>query len=390
MGSLLHGIALKIAAVFSGLAMLLSGGANLTMNSSASLSGTTTQSTTTAQVDEIEQLRAELNELKSQSASNVLQSAKAQSSAQITKAPTTKENGPQDSKSLDNNELQTIMSRIVYVECSGDKGTFSGSGTAQLIPYSDPVVVTNFHVPGSTGGISQAFCKINVPQPPDYSLGLAYLATIGKFDTHYPDIDAVVLHIQGVSTDNQQLFRPFPLRFCDAATIEIGDKITVLGYPAFGEQIGTGVQSLTVTDGIISGFIKTNHGTIYKTSAKVDHGISGGLAVRNQDSCVLGIPTWGNYGGSLANIGAGEVLGQIQSWDMIRGSGDIFPGSQPSPQSSQVSDSPAAQPSTNPSSLPSTPQNDEAVAESYYHANNTCVGLSGDQYGDCLSYAYNH
>lgn len=36
------------------------------------------------------------------------------------------------------------------------------------------------------------------------------------------------------------------------------------------------------------------------------------------------------------------------------------------------------------------PQNDEVVGKNYYLANRTCVGLSGKQFGECISYAYNH
>lgn len=38
----------------------------------------------------------------------------------------------------------------------------------------------------------------------------------------------------------------------------------------------------------------------------------------------------------------------------------------------------------------SQPQNDEVVGKNYYLTNRTCVGLFGKQFGECISYAYNH
>jgi len=65
--------------------------------------------------------------------------------------------------------------------------------------------------------------------------------------------------------------------------VNIGDKLIVLGYPTIGAQGG-----ITVTDGIVSGL----EGDFYVTSAKIDHGNSGGAAILLKDDCYLGIPTW--------------------------------------------------------------------------------------------------
>jgi len=80
---------------------------------------------------------------------------------------------------------------------------------------------------------------------------------------------------------------------CD--TTNIGDHLSVLGYP------GVGGDTLTVTDGIISGF-EFNYGVRYvKTSAKIDHGNSGGIAIEDS-GCIIGIPTFVEQG-SLESIG---------------------------------------------------------------------------------------
>ncbi len=62
----------------------------------------------------------------------------------------------------------------------------------------------------------------------------------------------------------------------------IGDKVIMLGYP----QIG-GKESITATEGIISGF----DGVFYTTSAKIERGNSGGAAIHVKKNCFLGLPT---------------------------------------------------------------------------------------------------
>lgn len=233
-------------------------------------------------------------------------------STQTVPAQTISNNSSMSSDSLSQAVLKEIMSRIVYVKCYGAGNNVQGSGSAGLISSADPIVVTNFHVVGAAGGIS-ATCTINTPQPPDYSPGDFFSASVGLFDPNYPSIDAAVLHIQNVSQADLPLFGKFPLPFCDESKVQVGDKVTILGYP------GIGLNTLTVTDGIISGFIKTDFGVVYKTSSILDHGVSGGLAVLNKSACVLGIPTW-----EITDYQSGANLGYIESWDSIRKSNQIF------------------------------------------------------------------
>lgn len=90
-----------------------------------------------------------------------------------------------------------------------------------------------------------------------------------------------------------------PIKVCgggDASySAKIGDNIVVLGYPGIGSH-----QSITATEGIISG-IESNY---YVTSAKIEHGNSGGAAILIKDDCYLGVP-------SYAETGKVEALGRI-------------------------------------------------------------------------------
>ncbi|MEK7654415.1 MAG: serine protease [Patescibacteria group bacterium] len=221
-----------------------------------------------------------------------------------------------DHLALPQNLLNQVMSRIVWVHCQDANGSHerAGSGTIGLTKNTAKgvTITTNFHVTGSP----TSFCVVKLPEAPSYAkLGVPRVALIGKYDPNYPEVDIALLHL----FDAKEKFDAFPLSYCQSSEIKIGDRITLLGYPAFGGN------TLTITDGIISGTIQTKYGPRYKTSAKIDLGNSGGLAIDNNNRCVIGIPTWTKFGGELGEaLGTGESLGQIQSWEIIKTSGQIF------------------------------------------------------------------
>lgn len=92
-------------------------------------------------------------------------------------------------------------------------------------------------------------------------------------------------------------------KWCD--NVEIGENILIFGYPYTGGEMGT---SITITEGIISG----HDGKDYTTSAKIEHGNSGGIAISPKKDCFIGIPT-SAFQGDL------ETLGRILKWQTITG-----------------------------------------------------------------------
>lgn len=88
---------------------------------------------------------------------------------------------------------------------------------------------------------------------------------------------------------------------------ELGEKILILGYPGIGDQ-----NDVTATDGIISGY----DGNYYITSAKVEKGNSGGIAISLKNNCYLGIPTF-------------VTRGQLESLARILDINILFPQSPP-------------------------------------------------------------
>ncbi len=288
---------------------------------------------------EVERLKQEVVELKKESNSSLVDEVEKlkQEIEELKKTKETSHDTPSNTQQIGQKNVKSgnyidilaqIMPRMVRLTCMGPNGKAGGSGTTQLVDNQSPVIVTNFHVV-ALGVPYEVYCFVNITQPPDYSSfkGKTLLARVGKFDTHYQEngldsIDVAVLHIEGASSAELEMyFSKFPLPFCKSGQIKIGEEITIFGYPAFGGE------SLTVTNGIISGLLQTRWGPVYKTSAKFDGGVSGGLAIENKIGCVIGIPTWKTSGlteGAYGQLDITEGLGLIQPWETIKNSGDIF------------------------------------------------------------------
>jgi hypothetical protein len=82
-------------------------------------------------------------------------------------------------------------------------------------------------------------------------------------------------------------------------TVAPGSKIKIIGFP-----YTSSVSLPTITEGIISSFEKTGEMLYYITSAKIEHGNSGGIAVTDDYYCMVGIP-------SAVVVGETESYGRI-------------------------------------------------------------------------------
>lgn len=175
-------------------------------------------------------------------------------------------------KNISNSSLiDSIYSYVVQVKC--EKGY--GSGTI----IEPGKILTNFHViEGST------FCDIGFTvdmnkEPQNWTRGVIKLIDQKN--------DRAILEIDNILSNKT-------IKKCDTANTKISDELYVLGYP------GVGGKTLTVTNGIISGYEQ-----IYiKTSAKISYGNSGGAAF-SKAGCFLGIPT------EFKKIGVADLVGYI-------------------------------------------------------------------------------
>ncbi len=230
--------------------------------------------------------------------------------------------------------------------------------TEEGFTYLDGYVLTNAHVAQlkkiTREGWNFNFCDVMLNE--SIKNGDTWLGTIigaGQFSynekTHFLDknIDIVLLKYpeklqnRPVEKPNMSdsilkslLLKNYPV--CASAKI-IGEKVYVFGYPSsafeyetlkqqreryiengwdtnildkLSDDISVSKRNLIILDGIISG--KDSNGDYY-TTAKIDAGSSGGLAVSkiNGEICIVGIPTW-------VSGGEYENLGMIQSFQKIK------------------------------------------------------------------------
>jgi hypothetical protein len=186
---------------------------------------------------------------------------------------------------------------IVLIACGlPDGSTIFGSGT--IFKFSDGGygVMTNRHVVNPTiNGVSTfvTICVGGSGSVPTYTWKTT------EIGLNPAGADAAELKI--ANPDATTLTNVAPIHpFCATAP-SLGDEVVVLGYPVNG-----GGQDITATEGIISS-IENNY---YVTSAKVDHGNSGGAAIDVKNNCYLGIPTYVN-----TDI---ESLARILKWQAFQ------------------------------------------------------------------------
>lgn len=153
---------------------------------------------------------------------------------------------------------------------NGDGDDTTGSGSATLMWKNGNIsFLTNAHVVEESGWVLE---KCTLEQSVDDSVTITIDA-----DDIFVDENSDVAYgaIAGVypamNASNVCLSNP-----------RIGERVITLGYPAIGAK-----ESVTVTEGIISGF----DDDYYATSAKIEKGNSGGAAVSVERDCFLGLPT---------------------------------------------------------------------------------------------------
>lgn|GEM_PF-5067263 len=167
--------------------------------------------------------------------------------------------------------------RSVVVVYAPDCG-WAGSGS---IISADGLVLTNSHVATDEGA---DVCSLRVGLTDSYDAEPSdwYPAEVVVDDV---DVDIAVIRV--LDQDGGALHftgrDPIPI---NTATPQLGDVIQTLGYP------GLGGNTMTFTSGDYAG-IDTSFGSdFYKTTASLNHGVSGGAAF-NGTFALIGIPTAG-------------------------------------------------------------------------------------------------
>ena len=218
-------------------------------------------------------------------------------------SPTTTPNVPAEQLSYTHALTQEeITSAVVNIFCSNEAGTINTGGSGTMFT-EDGDILTNNHVIAGTD-----VCWVTLPEPTSGAPKEIYVASPMIIPSLSEEYDLASVRIIGVFTDEYGTYGTFPNKFkyyddsfCSDYAPKLGEEIRIYGYPDT-----SGGYNLTITDGVISSF--SDEGLIL-TSAKVDTGNSGGIAV-NKNGCFVGIP-------SAVKTGTYQNLGVIISPSII-------------------------------------------------------------------------
>ncbi len=160
-------------------------------------------------------------------------------------------------------------------------------------------VMTNKHLFLDEGRYTPYSCTIKFPGDEtlfEVLFSSGNYRTIDPLDVGLIEIVSPDAYVKSITS----VKKVFTESFC-AYTPSLGEKVAILGYPTIGT-----VGDITATEGIISGY----DSDFYITSAKIEHGNSGGIALSTEKNCILGIPTF-------VRKGEIETLGRILSTQAI-------------------------------------------------------------------------
>ncbi|HUS81764.1 MAG TPA: serine protease [Dehalococcoidia bacterium] len=208
--------------------------------------------------------------------------------------------------------IDSLAASVVMVAPGAfDGGDFepvaTGSGT---IVDESGLILTNFHVVDPEGVGAYEDIAIYVTDDPKESPTLTYFGGLAAWDK---ELDLAVVRItenrNGVEIDVEGLDLPV-VSIGDVADLDIGETLTVLGYPAIGGG------SLELTKGAVSGFLAAEgkKDAWIKTDARIAAGNSGGGAF-DEDGDLVGIPTAIYY---VEGLGV-EESGRIRPIDLAAG-----------------------------------------------------------------------
>lgn len=259
------------------------GGYSLFNNKSSNNSGNQPNSdiAQNPQQDQIDVLKKEIDDLKNQNTQTIVKEVE---------------------KSSTESNLTTVINqwrpRIAYIECAwwGPNGVVSeGAGSGVLGPKTSDgsyFILTNKHVVSNEKSNPATQCNIWFP-----TISGSYTVTADLERMMMEDISTDPYYDYGniiISKPTQQIIsvaNNSKYTTCEGRA-STGEQVLILGYPGIGSS-----NDITVTEGIISGY----ENGYYITSAKVEHGNSGGAAILVEKNCYLGIPSFA-YSGEIESL----------------------------------------------------------------------------------------
>ncbi len=187
--------------------------------------------------------------------------------------------------------IQKWSPSVALIVCQFSDRSF-GFGSGFVTRFSNDssiVVITNRHVITDMAGYGATECAVGIPGDGNNTY------VVNGSDTKInPEYDWGVLPVANGSTYFTSVAGK-NLSICETQA-RTGDNVIVLGYPDYA---GNFTQP-TATQGIVSGYADP----YYTTSAKIEAGNSGGVALDPDRDCYMGIP-------SAVQIGKYDNLGRI-------------------------------------------------------------------------------
>ena len=290
------------------------------------------------------------------SASSTIESANEKIAAteaqpRTTKSPETIQSTPKITQSTnemtDTQIYKKASPSVVYIETENELG----SG---MIISSDGYILTNAHV---LKGVTVA--KVTLAS------NYAYFATVVGRD-EYTDLAILKAPVTNLT----------PISLGDSDSLTPGDRVCALGFP-FGLQ-----GEVSIKCGELSRRIMDNSQQYLEHTAETHPGNSGGPLVDAYGK-VIGINS-DSFGTSLGDLQLGETIKWAIPINVAKSEISSLENGTSFVKSAPVNNS------TSQTSYPPPPLSDEQIGVNYYLQNHTCVGLGGDQYDYCLSYALNH
>lgn len=172
----------------------------------------------------------------------------------------------------------------VGIECPFDASRQAIYGSGSILDETG-LILTNWHVvhdmtndqPCNRQGIVYVHVNTALDRPPTR----LYRAQVIAFDAN---LDIALLRLTA-QENGALLTAPLELEAIplgDSDQVQIGERLRVIGFP------GMGGDTLTLTEGIVSGFLQDR--AWFKTDTEISHGNSGGTAI-NRMGELIGIPT---------------------------------------------------------------------------------------------------
>ena len=230
-------------------------------------------------------------------------------SAQTTNVPKGSEQPtPKATGTINDLIVHSIVSIVVY-----ENGTPCASGSGSIV--GDGLhVLTNDHVISSDEDCTVDEIRVRTVSNSGEIPSDSY---VGKVEAHNQNIDLAILSLTPMGSTSPVL-RPLQLATGDT----VGQDLIVVGFPAVGGD------SVTVSKGIISGFVTQEGVQWIKTDAALSGGNSGGAALDSKNR-LIGIPTMysQNSDGSFTDCRHGADTngdGTVDEQDTCVGIGGTF------------------------------------------------------------------